>query len=64
MQSTDADHFISMGLNFGLLLFCIYPTWLVLSQLEENMVVMNDAQVLEQPATKEMEVSVPLKDAQ
>ncbi|CAH0046681.1 unnamed protein product [Clonostachys solani] len=64
MQSTNADHFVSMGLNFGLLLFCIYPTWLVLSQLEENLVVMEDAEVLGQPTAKDIEVPVPLKDAE
>ncbi|KAJ3547384.1 hypothetical protein NM208_g1541 [Fusarium decemcellulare] len=57
MQSTKANHFVSMGLNFGLLVFCIYPTWKVLSELEENTVVMESVQVLEQPATKEVEAA-------
>ncbi|KAK7408307.1 hypothetical protein QQX98_009509 [Neonectria punicea] len=63
MQSTKADHFISMGLNFGLLVFCIYPTWIVLSQLEENHVVMEGEPVLEQGATDEVTAPPQLQSA-
>ncbi|TYJ51458.1 hypothetical protein B9479_007970 [Cryptococcus floricola] len=35
MQSEgNANHFVSIGINFGILLICIVPTWIVLSELE------------------------------
>lgn len=35
MQSEgNANHFISIGLNFGITLLCVVPTWIVLSELE------------------------------
>jgi hypothetical protein len=35
MQSEgNANHFISIGLNFGILILCIFPTWIVLRELE------------------------------
>lgn len=37
MQSApNANGFVSIGLNFGITLLCIYPTWIVLSELKEN----------------------------
>ena len=37
MQSqAQVNHFITIGLNFGILLLAIPPTWYVLSQLEHN----------------------------
>jgi len=37
MQSQGgANHFVSIGLNFGITLLCIFPTWIVLSELEES----------------------------
>lgn len=34
MQSQgNANHFVSIGINFGILLLSIYPTWLVLRDL-------------------------------
>jgi hypothetical protein len=37
MQSQgNANHFISIGLNFGILIAAIWPTWIVLSGLERN----------------------------
>jgi hypothetical protein len=37
MQSqAQVNHFVSIGLNFGILLIAIPPTWYVLSQLEHN----------------------------
>lgn len=37
MQSQgNANHFISIGLNFGILIASIWPTWVVLSGLERN----------------------------
>ena len=35
MQSEGgANHFVSIGINFGFTLLCVFPTWLVLSELE------------------------------
>ena len=37
MQSEgNANHFVSIGINFGILLLCIAPTWVVLSELEHS----------------------------
>ncbi|KAI0470610.1 hypothetical protein GGR56DRAFT_659664 [Xylariaceae sp. FL0804] len=37
MQSDDnANHFVSIGLNFGVTVLCIFPTWIVLSELEHS----------------------------
>ncbi|KAH9885317.1 MFS general substrate transporter [Xylariomycetidae sp. FL2044] len=37
MQSEgDANHFVSIGLNFGITILCIFPTWIVLSELEHS----------------------------
>ena len=37
MQSEgNANHFVSIGLNFGILLLSIAPTWIVLSELEHS----------------------------
>lgn len=46
MQSEgNANHFVSIGINFGVTLLSIVPTWIVLSELEgshEIIVVEND----------------------
>lgn len=35
MQSEgNANHFVSIGINFGVTLLSIVPTWIVLSELE------------------------------
>jgi hypothetical protein len=35
MQSEGgANHFVSIGLNFGITVLCVFPTWVVLSELE------------------------------
>ncbi|KAF2117218.1 major facilitator superfamily domain-containing protein [Lophiotrema nucula] len=35
MQSEgNANHFVSIGINFGITILCIFPTWIVLSELE------------------------------
>lgn len=35
MQSQGgANHFVSIGLNFGITVLCVLPTWIVLSELE------------------------------
>ena len=34
--SKSANGFISIGLNFGITLLCIYPTWIVLSELTHS----------------------------
>ena len=37
MQSQgNANHFVSIGINFGILMLCIFPTWIVLSELEHS----------------------------
>ena len=37
MQSEGgANHFASIGLNFGMTILCVFPTWIVLSQLEHS----------------------------
>jgi len=37
MQSEgNANHFVSLGLNFGILLLAVWPTWIVLSGLEKS----------------------------
>lgn len=37
LQTTgNVNHYVSIGLNFGILLLCIYPTWIVLSELERS----------------------------
>ncbi|CCF40618.1 hypothetical protein CH063_11138 [Colletotrichum higginsianum] len=35
MQSEgNANHFVSIGLNFGITVLCLFPTWIILSELE------------------------------
>ncbi|CAN9106390.1 unnamed protein product [Alternaria alternata] len=35
MQSEGgANHFVSIGINFGITVLCVFPTWVVLSELE------------------------------
>ncbi|GKT73315.1 DUF895 domain membrane protein [Colletotrichum tofieldiae] len=35
MQSEgNANHFVSIGLNFGITALCLFPTWIILSELE------------------------------
>jgi hypothetical protein len=35
MQSQgNANHFVSIGINFGFTILCIFPTWIVISRLE------------------------------
>jgi hypothetical protein len=35
MQSQGgANHFVSIGINFGFTILCILPTWIILSELE------------------------------
>ncbi|KAJ3539533.1 hypothetical protein NM208_g5450 [Fusarium decemcellulare] len=37
MQSEGgANHFVSIGINFGITILCIFPTWVVLSGLEHS----------------------------
>ncbi|PSN75419.1 MFS general substrate transporter [Corynespora cassiicola Philippines] len=37
MQSEgNANHFVSIGLNFGITLLCVFPTWIILSELEHS----------------------------
>lgn len=32
----NANHFVSIGINFGITILCIAPTWIVLSELNHN----------------------------
>jgi hypothetical protein len=35
MQSQgNANHFVSIGLNFGITVLCIFPTYIILNELE------------------------------
>ncbi|KAJ4414333.1 hypothetical protein N0V82_008003 [Gnomoniopsis sp. IMI 355080] len=37
MQSeANVNHFVSIGVNFGVLLLSVFPTWIVLSELEQS----------------------------
>lgn len=37
MQSEgNANHFVSIGINFGILLISVFPTWIVLSELDHT----------------------------
>ncbi|KAH7038293.1 major facilitator superfamily domain-containing protein [Microdochium trichocladiopsis] len=37
MQSEgNANHFVSIGINFGITLLCVVPTWIILSELEHS----------------------------
>lgn len=54
MQSEgNANHFVSIGLNFGITILCIVPTWIVLSGLEHSHEVTVTA--ITEPSTKETE---------
>ncbi|KAI8933881.1 hypothetical protein NX059_009578 [Plenodomus lindquistii] len=47
MQSEGgANHFVSIGLNFGITFLCIFPTWIVLSELEGS----HEVRIMEQDA--------------
>ncbi|WVQ92969.1 hypothetical protein IAU59_000031 [Kwoniella sp. CBS 9459] len=35
-SEANVNHFVTIGLNFGILLICIVPTWMVLSALEHS----------------------------
>lgn len=53
MQSEgNANHFVSIGLNFGITLLCIFPTWLVLSDLDHSHEVTVTAEDLRDDTTK------------
>ncbi|KAH7086353.1 major facilitator superfamily domain-containing protein, partial [Paraphoma chrysanthemicola] len=52
MQSEGgANHFVSIGINFGFMILCIAPTWIVLSELEQSHETQVDAEEQE-PQTK------------
>ncbi|KAH8655204.1 major facilitator superfamily domain-containing protein [Xylariales sp. PMI_506] len=52
MQSEgNANHFVSIGLNFGILLLSIYPTWIVLSELDHT----HEIRVMEDISSNEEE---------
>lgn len=37
MQTAHNENgFVSIGINFGVTLLCVYPTWIVLSELKES----------------------------
>jgi hypothetical protein len=45
----NANGFVSIGLNFGITLLCILPTWIVLSELKES----HEIQAVEETADGE-----------
>lgn len=49
MQSQgNANHFVSIGINFGVLIISIFPTWVVLSELDRSHeVVVTEGEVAE-----------------
>ncbi|PYI02495.1 MFS general substrate transporter [Aspergillus sclerotiicarbonarius CBS 121057] len=50
MQSEgNANHFVSIGLNFGITLLCVIPTWIIISELEHS----HEIEVVTEP-TKEV----------
>ncbi|WVR08833.1 hypothetical protein IAU60_005891 [Kwoniella sp. DSM 27419] len=56
-SEANVNHFVTIGLNFGILLLCIAPTWMVLSALEHS----HEVVVTEDLAApkKEDEASLP-----
>ncbi|KAF2998306.1 hypothetical protein E8E13_007541 [Curvularia kusanoi] len=52
MQSEgNANHFVSIGINFGFTVLCILPTWIVLSELEgAHETIVTEEQVDTKPA--------------
>jgi len=56
MQSEGgANHFVSIGLNFGITILCIFPTWIVLSELEHS----HEVQVVAEDGAKTTEDNAP-----
>ncbi|WWC90973.1 uncharacterized protein L201_005912 [Kwoniella dendrophila CBS 6074] len=48
MQSqANVNHFVSIGINFGILLLCIIPTWIVISALDRTHEIVVTDEVLE-----------------
>jgi hypothetical protein len=50
MQSQgNANHFVSIGLNFGILLISVIPTWIVISELDHTheTIILDDDRSLE-----------------
>jgi len=46
MQSEgNANHFVSIGLNFGITVLCIFPTWIILNELEHSHEVPSGAEL-------------------
>jgi hypothetical protein len=41
----SANGFASVGVNFGMTIFCIFPTWVVLSELEQSHEIQRDLEV-------------------
>ncbi|KAI0016170.1 MFS general substrate transporter [Xylariomycetidae sp. FL0641] len=59
MQSQEnANHFVSIGLNFGITVLAVIPTWIVLSELEHT----HEVKVLESEFNKDGS-STPKEDA-
>lgn len=56
MQSeANVNHFVSIGVNFGMLLVSVFPTWVVLSELESS----QETRVLREDATGDESVDKP-----
>ena len=49
MQSQgNANHFVSIGINFGVLIISLFPTWILLSELDRSHeVVVTEGEVAE-----------------
>ncbi|KAH6657086.1 major facilitator superfamily domain-containing protein [Truncatella angustata] len=58
MQSEgNANHFASIGVNFGILLICIVPTWIVLSELDHT----HEIRITEDGATSAEEDAIGIE---
>lgn len=58
MQSEgNANHFVSIGINFGITILCILPTWIVLSELEHSHEVKVTDEVTDEVADEVRETS-------
>jgi MFS family permease len=55
MQSEgNANHFVSIGLNFGITVLCIFPTWIILNELEHSHEVASISEEEEEVVAKDL----------
>lgn len=50
----NANGFVSIGVNFGLTVLCVVPTWIVLSELEYS----HEAKVVEETSVERVDKGV------